>query len=273
MPDGYGSQQDYMTVVKASADMRQKAIGLALREAFSAFIEKCEVEIVVFSRMSAFDLAKAITAKPLILKPLLASCNIAARAIERDLDIKNLDTYSPRINEDNAKVIAGYIKPFLPAYLELPALSLLDRVWYIDKEIRKTKGNWEHRILEELNQSGTQRFKKRFFEVGKEKFELDLATPLKGDIKIGIDVKRIEARRDIHKRCDEIVNKASKLKSAFANAKFGVVIYYPFIDEHINIQSRLTSANIEGVVFASESGDSIRNAVNLLLSILSRGNP
>ena len=239
-----------------------------MREAFSNFIEKRQVEVVVFSSMSAFDLANAISAKPIILKPILACCNIAARAIERDLDIKNIDTYSPKINENNAKIIAGYIKPFLPAYLEIPALSFIDRVWFIDKEIRKTKGKWEHFILNELNQSGITPFKKRIFVVGKEKFEIDAATPLKGEIKIGIDIKRIEARRDIHKRCDEIVNKSNKLKFAFSGAKFGAVIYYPFIDEQINLQSRLSSSNVDGVVFASESENSIKNAVNLLLSIL-----
>lgn len=123
MPDGYETHKDYMEWVKGGADARQKAIENALHEAFVDFIERREVEVVVFSNMSAIDLAKAIVTKPLILKPLLACCNIAARAIERDLDIKNLDTYSPRLNEDHAKVIAGYIKPFLPMYLELPTMS------------------------------------------------------------------------------------------------------------------------------------------------------
>lgn len=45
-------------------------------------------------------------------------------------------------------------------------------------------------------------------------------------------MKRIEARRDIHKRCDEIVRKAVKLKQIYPKVKFGAVIYYPFIDEH-----------------------------------------
>lgn len=103
---------------------------------------------------------------------------------------------------------------------------------------------------------------------GGEQFELDAATPGEGDIQIGIDVKRIEARRDIHKRCDEIVNKASKLKSAFSKARFGAVVYYPFIDEHVNIQNRLRSSDIDGVVFASGSDESIENAVRLLLSTL-----
>jgi hypothetical protein len=88
-------------------------------------------------------------------------------------------------------------------------------------------------------------------------------------VEIAIDVKRIEARRDIHKRCDEIVNKSAKLKSAFREARFAAVIYYPFIDEQVNVQNRLRSATIDAVVFASESDDSIENAVRMVLSALS----
>jgi hypothetical protein len=268
MPDGYGSHQDYMSRVKEEADLRQGEVEAALRDAFSTFIERREVEVVVFAGMSALDLAKAILGHPIILKALLASCNIAGRAIERDLEIKNLDTYSPHITQDHANVIAGYIKPFLPPFLELPALSQIDRVSYIDKEIRKGKGRWERHVLKALNRYGRTTFIKRKFRVGKEHFELDAAAPQTGEVEIGIDVKRIEARRDIHKRGDEIVNKAARLKEVLPRARFGVVIYYPFIDEQINVQSRLTSPYIEGVVFASEAQESIENAVRLLLSTL-----
>jgi len=268
MPDKYGTHADYMEWVKDDADSRQKSIEKALREAFSNFIEKREVEVIVFSSMSAFDLTKAIVSRPLILKSLLAACNIAARAIERDLSIKNVDTYSPRLSDDQAKVIAGYIKPFLPSYLEIPALSQIDRVAFVDKEIRKGKGRWEKKILEILNRFSILEFHKRMFTVEGEQFELDAASPKSGNIKVGVDVKRIEARRDIHKRCDEIVNKATKLKSAFPESKFCAVVYYPFIEEHINIQNRLRSDDIDGVVFASEVKESIENAVRMLLSTL-----
>lgn len=268
MSDEYGSHADYMDWVKDDADSRQQAVENALRRAFSNFVENREVEIIVFSSMTAFDLAKAIVSHPLILKPLLAACNIAARAIERDLSIKNVDTYRPKLTDNQARVIAGYIKPFLPSYLEIPALSQIDRVAFIDKEIRKRKGRWEKQITETLNRFGNLQFHKRMFIAGGEQFELDAATPKSGNIKVGIDIKRIEARRDIHKRCDEIVNKAAKLKSVFPNAKFGTVIYYPFIEEHVNIGNRLRSANIDGIVFASEAKDSVDNAVRILLSSL-----
>ena len=268
MPEGYGSHVDYINRVKVNADSRQEAIQNALRKAFSSFVEKREVEVVIFSSMTAFDLTKAIINYPIILKSLLAASNIAARAIERDLSIKNVDTYSPRLSDDQAKVLAGYVKPFLPSSLEIPALTQIDRVAFIDKEIRMEKGRWEKKILESLNQFGRLQFHKRLFTVEGEQFELDAASPQSGDIKVGIDIKRIEARRDIHKRCDEIVNKATKLKSVFPNSKFGAVVYYPFIEEHVNIQNRLRSDNIEGIVFASEAKESIEIAVRLLLSTL-----
>ncbi|TAK36665.1 MAG: hypothetical protein EPO21_02005 [Chloroflexota bacterium] len=268
MPDGYQSHGDYIEWVKELAEARQQTIEAALREAFGAFIETREVEVVVFTAMTALDLANALVARPEVLKPILASCNIAARAIERDLGIRNLNTYAPRLSEDYAKVIAGYIKPFLPPYLEIPSMSNLDRVSYIDKEIRKEKGRWELRILEALSRHGQGPFRKRLFKVGSEQFELDAAFPEHGQIEIGVDIKRIEARRDIHKRCDEIVNKADKLKAAFPDSKFGAVIYYPFIEEHINIQNRLRLSKIDDIVFAATSEESIDSAVRLLLATL-----
>jgi len=81
-------------------------------------------------------------------------------------------------------------------------------------------------------------------------------------------VKRIEARRDIHKRCDEIVNKAARLKTACPNATFAAVIYYPFIEEHANVKSRLESDDIDAVMFAAESKESVEGAVKMLLARL-----
>ncbi len=268
MPDGYGSHADYMSWVAEDARTRQETIEQALLDAFADFIEARQVEVIIFSKVSVMDLANAIIRYPSILKPLLAICNIAARALERDLQIKNIDTYNPKLTEQRASAITGYIKPFLPPYTEIPVLSSLDRVAFIDKEIRKEKGRWERRIIETLNRFSSVQFKKRKFRVNGEEFELDAATPYEGPIQIGIDVKRIEARRDIHKRCDEIVNKAAKLESVFPTARFATVIYYPFLDEHINIQNRLSSQNIDAISFASESKDSIENAVRMLLARL-----
>jgi hypothetical protein len=62
------------------------------------------------------------------------------------------------------------------------------------------------------------------------------------------------------------VNKAAKLKSVFRDSKFGAVIYYPFIQDHANVLSRLDSPDIDVVVFASSSAETIENAVRLLLA-------
>jgi hypothetical protein len=147
----------------------------------------------------------------------------------------------------------------------VPALCSLDQHFYIDKEIRASKGRWEKVILDSLNKYGQAPFKKRKFEVDEQEFELDAAAPPVGAIKVGIDVKRIEARRDIHKRCDEIVNKASKFRAAYPAGKFAAVVYYPFVVEHVNVQNRLRSPLIGSVVFAGSSSDSIENAVRTLL--------
>ena len=208
----YSGQAEYMAVVAEAAQARQGQVEDALREAFRAFIQTEQVEVIAFCDMSVVDLASAMFAQPIILKALLAACNCAARAIERDIGIRNLDTYAPRLSRENAMAIAGYLKPFLPGRLAIPSLGHLDRVNYIDKEVRLRKGRWEEMVKLSLNKQGTVRFQKRRFTCGTERFEIDVAAPAEGPIQYGIDVKRIEARRDIHKRTDEIVNKASKLK-------------------------------------------------------------
>jgi hypothetical protein len=268
MINRYGSHKEYIDWVKKDADERQKDVENAFRKSFAPFVEKRKVEVIIFLNVSVSQLANAIISTKVILKPLLAVVNIAGRTIERDIGLKNLDTYNPKITDDEARMIAGYIKPFLPNYLEITVLSNLDRIELIDKEIRKIKGQWERKIVENLNRISKNKFKKRQFTVLEDRFELDAATPLEGNIEVGIDIKRIEARRDIHKRCDEIVNKASKFKTAFPEGRFGAAIYYPFIDEHINVQKRLRSENIDAIVFASQNPDSIKNAVELLLFTL-----
>jgi hypothetical protein len=161
--------------------------------------------------------------------------------------------------------LAGYLKPFLPERIELESFCAIDRLMFLDKEIRKGKGRWERMIISTLQDVGrkvgmTGSFKKRHFTANGEDFEIDAAHPETGPIRIAVDIKRIEARRDIHKRCDEIVNKASKFKGVCPKGRFIAFIYYPFTDEHTNLSSRLKSENIDVVVFASEHPDSISNA-------------
>jgi len=268
MQADYGSRKDYVEWVADSADQRAENVKNCLEEAFSEYIEKREVKVIVFSDIGASDIAEALLAYPTILKPLLAVCNIGGRAIERDLGIRNINTYNPRIDRDKAMQIGAYIKQFLPAYVEVPSLVRIDRIYFIDKEIRKRKGQWEKIIVNCLNELTDDIFKKRIFEYTGEKFELDAAYPKTGSIAIGIDIKRIEARRDIHKRTDEIVNKARKLKRAYPKSHFVAIIYYPFVDEHINVQNRLKSDDIDEVIFVSQSKDNIRNSCRMLVSSL-----
>lgn len=262
----YSTHADYMRKVASEATIRKKDIEKAIRTAFGPFIEQRPVDVIVFSGISVQQLAEAIQAQPLVLKPLLACCNIAARAIERDLEIKNVDTYVPSLTPIQAGAIATYVKPFLPNALEVPVLSNIDAIYFIDKEIRKGKGQWEKKITEALSRAGSSKFKKRKFELDGEEFEIDAATPETGKIEIGVDVKRIEARRDIHKRSDEIVNKARAFREAFPDSQFAAVIYYPFTEEHINVQNRLRAPQIDAVVFASDGEESIVNAAKHLLA-------
>lgn len=268
MPDGYDSHADYMEWVKSDANERAAKMQRVLVEVFKGFIETREVEVINFSAMTALDLATALHKHPSVLKPIIACCNVAGRAIERDLDIKGLDTYTPRLTETHAATIAGYLKPFLPQELAVPALSELDRYFFVDKEIRARKGRWEKAILDSLNRHARVTFKKRRFVVGSESFEIDAAAPPTGDIEIAIDVKRIEARRDIHKRADEIINKAMKFKKRHPKSLFAAVVYYPFTTEQINVQSRLKSKYVDALSFASQSEEQIDVSIGLLVDEL-----
>ncbi len=268
MPGDYGSHADYMRWVKADADARNAELQAGIHRAFAGFIEVRPLEVINFSAMTALDLAAAIQAEPGILKPLMACCNVAGRAIERDLDIRGLDTYTPHLSEVQSAAIAGYLKPFLPLELSVSALSELDRHFFVDKEIRARKGRWELAVLAALNAHAGCAFRKRRFTVAGESFEIDAAFPPTGKIQVAIDIKRIEARRDIHKRSDEIVNKAARLKRRFPRAVFAAVIYYPFTTEHVNVRSRLESRYVDAVCFASQGEEQIHVAVGLLVDQL-----
>lgn len=265
----YASQADYAGWVRKTTQDHIAKVTTSLQEAFKDFIHKEEIDIIVFSKITVKQLANGIISFPLILKPLLIATNIAARAIERDLGIKNLDTYDAKnLEKENALSIAGYIKPFLPDSLPLPALTEMDRIMFEDKEIRKIKGQWEKMVVKSLNSYADSIFRKSKFLHSGQGFELDAAVKNKSIIICAADIKRIEARRDIHKRTDEIANKAAHLKAVFPKAKFGAIIYYPFITEHGNVRDRLQSSDIDSVVFAGASMESINNAIKLLLSKL-----
>lgn len=265
MADGYESHADFMAGLAEPAAERQKTIELALQEAFSTFIDQRPVETIAFARMADEELAQVLIKYPLLLKPLIALCNVAARAIERDIGIKNLNTYMPVLTRMQAARLAAYIRPLLPPSLEIPTISYLDRTQFTDKEIRAGKGRWERLVRNALTSQAVEPFAKRRFVVTGEPFELDAASPVTGAIEIGVDVKRIEARREIHKRCDEIVRKAVKLREVYPGARFAAVVYYPFVDEQGGIARRLSDPAVDVVVFASQAPETVKAAARSIL--------
>jgi hypothetical protein len=261
----YGTHRDYLSRASPAAESRMVVIRENALAAFKDHLTEERCQVINFRDLNATELGRILAKYPVLAKPLMILCNVAERAIERDLGLKGLNSYSPRFQRDSAKALAGYLKPFLPERMELNSFCAIDRLMFLDKEIRKGKGRWELMVREALQNAAkrvglSKSFKKRHFEIGGEEFELDAAYPEAGPIELAVDIKRIEARRDIHKRCDEIVNKAAKFKSANPKGKFIAFIYYPFTDEHTNVSSRLKSENIRIVVFASEHPDSIFNA-------------
>src|SRR5579859_5004416 len=228
VPRGYGTHADFLKMVQEAADQRAMDIQAALSTAFKQFVREEPTVVIQLADITALELAKILGQHPMVLKPLLIAGNVAARAIERDLGIENVQTYAPRLSSEQAAAIAGYLKPFLPASVALPTLVKLDQVEYVDKEIRALKGRWEKRVTEALCTASNCIFEKVKFKVDGESFEIDAALSADDVVQQAVDIKRIEARRDIHKRIDEIVNKATKVKKYNPAAKFGAIIYFPF---------------------------------------------
>ena len=244
---------------------RTATIEKCLTEAFKPHIEYRSVGFIQFDQISVTDLANAFVKYPIIVKTILACINVAGRAVARDLQI-TIDTYKSDISPTIAAAIAGYIKPILPRELAIPALLELDRFFWTDKEMRAFKGNWEKAVTDTINQYAAVQFKKRKFKNGKKEFEIDAAYPSKGDsVEIAIDIKRIESPRDIHKRSDEIINKAVNFKKCFPKGKFYAIIYYPFPSEMQNVITRLQSEYIDGVFSANAIGHSVKQVAKLLL--------
>jgi hypothetical protein len=240
----------------------------ALLSAFERVIEIQEIPVILFGDLSVDELTTAFHRHPIIIKPILTSVNVAQRALKRDLDL-TFDTYALTVPERIAAQIAGYVKPFLPKALAVPALLELDRYAWTDKQMRARKGAWEQTVTNIVNADSTKTFRKRKFECHGEIFEIDAAYPARdGPIEIAIDVKRIESQRDIHKRADEIINKASKFKQAYPAGRFFAIVYYPFPQQHANAGNRLQHPDVDQVYFAGETNSSIKHAVDLLMGYL-----
>jgi hypothetical protein len=268
VPHGYGTHADFLGMVREAATKRAEALQAELRTAFGRFVHEERVFVIQLADVNVHELAQILRQHPLVLKPLVIAANVAARAIERDLGIPNVDTYEPNLSLQESAAIAGYLKPFLPASVALPTLVQLDEVEYVDKEMRALKGRWEKRVTDTLTRASGRQFGKRKINVQGEGFEIDAAHPPVGTVLLAVDIKRIEARRDFHKRVDEIVNKATKVKKHNPSAKFGTIIYFPFEDQHAQIRNRLGESAVDAVAFANELDPSIEQAVRDLLRAL-----
>jgi hypothetical protein len=252
---GYSREIDYIDAVGEEVRRRSEEIAIELEKVFGQYMVAATAKVLSFDGISADYLARVFVEHPKSLKPFLALAGIAGRAIERDLGIKNLDTYDPRLTQEQSLEVARYLLELVPKKVSLDALVELDRVEYLDKAKRMWKGAWEKKITQALvNETGCG-FEKRTIVVDEEEFEIDAAYPSTGTIEYAVDVKRVEARKDYQKRSDEIVNKAKKLKMIFPQAKFAAVFYYPF--EQSDIISRVRSENVDLVLFGNDSGASI----------------
>ncbi len=249
---------------------RDKSLAQAISVAFAGAIEERTIQYVLFDQVSAKQLAEAFAEQPIIIKPICALVNVASRAIKRDL-LLTINMYGKKLALSKASLLAGYIKPMLPKDVAVPALLTLDQTAWLEKQLRATKGNWEARFSTILNQFASVEFRKRRFTQDNEQYELDAAYPAKGDqVRYAIDIKRIESPRDIHKRCDEIANKALHLKLAHVDAQFFAIVYYPFPSEHGNVRSRLNNSKVDTTYFAGETDESLKQAAKLLLSSIGK---
>jgi len=264
--EGYNSEIDYFQIVSPSAERRANEIETEIAMAFQDWIKIYESRLIDISGITPDQLGEILFNHPKLLKPLSVLGVVAGRAFEKDLGIKNINTYEPNLDKQESVKIAGYLLNQIPREFLLESLRELDRNQFIDKEKRKFKGSWENQIREMLvNLSGLD-FSKCKITVSGEEYEIDAAYFEGKYLKYAIDVKKIGARRDFQKRSDEIVNKSDAYKRRFPNGNFAAVVHYPF--EKDAVRSRLNRESIDLVVFANDSPESIAEAVKDLITNL-----
>jgi len=232
-----------------------------VRDRLNTYITKREVEEVDFSVVTEKTLAEVLRAQPELLKPLIAASNMGKRAIRKELELE-LDTYRPKLSHEQSMRLAAFLLGCLPKKMLVETLVALDAYQWVDSEIRKAKGRWEKTFEKELAKLKLE-FKKRKFKTDGEEFEIDLAFPKRGDIRLAVDVKSIGHPSDKHKRGDEIVNKAVKFKKQYPKGVFIALVQYPFPLDRDEVERRLRTGttDIDDVIFAGDDEDSIATAV------------
>lgn len=255
MTRGYSDEKAYSNAVASKVKARATEIADALKVAFGDSISPRQAHILELRGIRPEILGELMLKDGRIMKPLLVVAGVAMRAIERDLDIRNLNTYNPVLSRDEAVRLAEYLLELLPDQILVETLVEADRVDFLSSQKRALKGAWEKKVTRSISEATGHAFKKRKLTIQDEIFEIDAAYPQIGGVEYAVDIKRCEARRDFQKRSDEIVNKARVLKTQYPNAKFASVVYYPFDEE--DFRGRLSSGPIELVAFGNDSDESI----------------
>lgn len=264
--NGYTTEIDYYNAVAPIAEVRAKEIEAELSIAFKCYFVSNESKLIDISAITPERFAEILLKHPKLLKPFSVLAIVAMRAFEKDLGIRNVNTYKPHLNEQQALEISRYLLKQIPKKFHLETIRELDRNQFIDKEKRKLKGSWENGIRETLVEKTGLKFAKARIKVTGEEYEIDAAYFEGKYLKYAIDVKKIGSRRDFQKRADEIINKSVAYKKLYPNGKFAAVVYYPF--EEDALRSRLNSNSIDKVVFANDSPESIIEAVKTLITYL-----
>jgi DNA-binding protein Fis len=258
----YRSHDAYLQAIAVQRTKRAEEIRSVVREKLGKYVAQVEADELDLGRVSAEELRELLSAHPDLLKPLLVACNVGQRAVKRDLGF-NVNTLRPRLKQAQAQQLAEFLLRSLPKKILVDSLVALDLYQWTDSAIRKAKGGWEKNIIEGLKGRGVD-CRKRKFKVDGQSFELDVAYPSTGPVKVGVDVKMIGHALDIHKRSDEIKDKATLLKEQFPEATFVSVVYYPDDEGKQQVENRLRAGvtHIDRILFAGDDPASIAAVVD-----------
>ena len=266
------SHAERLDRVRDEAEAREAAVTVSLAHAFEGVLVTEPTDWVRFDLMDAAELAAIPRTSPGIAKGLLEACNLASRALERDLGIQ-VNLYRPTFSAQESVKLAGLLLGRLPARLPLATLTALDRRAFVDKQLRAEAGNWERRVLDALNHLAAEhRFAKHKLKGADGTFELDCAAfhARSGSLAGAVDVKRINGvARDVLNRARDIRDTARKLRACHAELPLVAVIYYPDPAEHDVIRQQISQgSDVRDVLFASEEPSSLEAVALAALAAL-----
>ena len=249
------TQTEYRALFSDELNKRENELEQFVRKAFANHIVAREELVIDLSSITTDELARLISTSPvIIIQTLFRLTGASPRSIARDLRVRigpETRTVSPELALD----LASYFAKLLPFQLPIRAFLFHDRIQRENELTRAYKGRWEEYVRSLLSKKGLQ-FAKRRFRIGKKTIEIDCAYPPKGDPRISIDVKRIEALEDYQKRTDEINAKARELKSVYKVVFIGC-IFFPFLEKRQMVLNRLDRTVIDQVYFQDETASMV----------------